>query len=73
MPRDSFNAHIGIACDSTGKVYVTDRDNNRIQVFTAEGKFLRMFGQRGQGRGELHSPIGIAIDTSGIVYVSESN
>ena len=43
----------------------------RIQVFTAEGKFLRMFGRRGQGKGELNSPMRISIDTSGLVYVSE--
>ena len=65
-----FQWPLGIACDSTGKVYVTDRDNYRIQVFTAEGKFLRMFGH---GMGELDFPVGIAIDTSGIVYVSEGN
>ena len=59
----------GIACDSTGKVYVADTGNHRIQVFTAEGKFLRMW--RGQGRGELDSPCYVAVDTSGMVYVSE--
>ena len=52
-------------------MYVTDSSNHRIQVFTAEGKFLRTFGQLGQGRWDLNWPIGIAIDTSGIVYVSE--
>ena len=46
-------------------------DNHRIQVFTAEGEFLRMFGRRGQGRGELAGPVGIAIDSSDMVYVSE--
>ena len=61
-----------VACDSTGKVYVADVCNHRIQVFTAEGKFLWMFGRRGRGRGELDMPIGIAIDTSDqMVYVSE--
>ena len=42
-----------------------------IQVFTAEGKFLRMFGRCGEGRGELKGPIGVAIDSSGRVYISE--
>ena len=48
-------------------------NNHRIQVFTAEGnsKFLRMFGRRGQGRGELVEPISVSIDTSDTVYVSE--
>ena len=35
----------------------------------AEGKFLRMFGRHGGGRGELFCPISITLDTSDIVYV----
>ncbi len=46
---------------------------NRIHVFTAEGKFLRMFGRRGEGRGELDFPISITIDTSDRVYVGDWN
>ena len=61
-----------VADDCTGKVYVADRNNHRIQVFTAEGQFVRMLGRRGQGRGELSEPYGVAIDTSGMVYVSEN-
>ena len=52
---------------------MADRNNHRIQVFTAEGKFLKMFGRRGEGRGELKNPMGIAIDSGDMVYVSERN
>ena len=44
---------------------------HRVQVFTAEGEFLRMFGGRGEGRGELKYPSGITVDTNDLVYVSE--
>ena len=71
--KGCFNSPSSIAFDSTGKVYVADTNNHRIQVFTAEGRFLRMFGRRGQGKGELNSPIGVAINTSDMVYVSENN
>ncbi len=54
-------------------MYVADSDNHRIQVFTAEEKFLRMFGRHGQGRGELNCPISIAIDTNDRVYVGDLN
>ncbi len=60
-----------LACDSTGKVYVAN--DHRIQVFTAEGKFLRMFGRHGHGRGELNWPFSITIDTSDRIYVGDLN
>ncbi len=50
---------------------MADRDKHRIQVFTAEGKFLKMFGRYGEGRGELKESYGVAIDSSNIVHVSE--
>ena len=55
----------GIACDSTGNVYVTELHNRRIQVFTVEGKFIRMFGRHG------HIPFYVAVDSRGMVYASE--
>lgn len=35
-----FDYPANIACDNTGKLYVVDTSNDRIQVFTAEGRFL---------------------------------
>ena len=60
----------GVTCDSTGNVYVADSGNNRIQVFTASGKFLRKFGCHGKGV-ELGWPVGVTVDSRGMVFVSE--
>ena len=38
-----FNTPHSVQLDSKGVVYVSDRENNRIQIFTPEGKFLRMW------------------------------
>ncbi len=50
--KGQFHEPYDIACDSTGNVYVcvADNGNHRIQDFTAEGKFLRMFGRQNQER-----------------------
>jgi len=47
-----------------GKVYVADRENNRIQIFTPEGKFLDMW------TGFLR-PTKIYVDREDVMYVSE--
>lgn len=42
-----FNIPHSIAVDSKGLVYVSDRENNRIQIFEADGKFLRQWTHLG--------------------------
>jgi hypothetical protein len=54
-----------LAMDSAGRLYVGDRDNNRIQVFSQDGKYLGQFTQFGR-------PSGIAIDRSDVIYVTDS-
>ena len=57
-----------MACDST------DGGNHRIQVFTADGQFLRKFGNlKSNCNGELDWPASISIDSEDMVYVTEHN
>ncbi|WP_153795809.1 peptidyl-alpha-hydroxyglycine alpha-amidating lyase family protein [Foetidibacter luteolus] len=44
-----FNIPHGICLDNTGKVYVADRENNRIQQFDANGRFLNQFSDNSFG------------------------
>ena len=54
------------------RLFVTDTLNSRVQVFDAEGGFLREFGRRGLFVGDLPRPKGVAVDAHGHVYVVES-
>ena len=54
-----------LAMDSKGNLYVGDRDNNRIEIFTQDGKYLGQLTQFGR-------PSGIAIDRNDIIYVTDS-
>jgi DNA-binding beta-propeller fold protein YncE len=47
-----------------GRVYVADRQNDRIQVFTPEGEFVEEWG-------DLIRPCDLYIDSAGLVYVPE--
>ena len=39
-----FFGAVGVASDAQGNVYVTDRSNQRVQKFNANGTFLRLWG-----------------------------
>ncbi len=54
------------------ELYVTDTLNSRIQIFSAQGEFLRGFGRRGLYVGDLPRPKGVALDSDGNIYVVES-
>jgi len=54
-----------LALDSKGRLYVGDRDNNRIEIFTQDGKYLGKLTQFGR-------PSGIAIDKNDVLYVTDS-
>ena len=68
-PPGAFDLMHGIAVDGAGRIYVGDRRNNRVQVFTPEGEFveewpgvidssrhLRRRERRGLGRGSRPQP-----------------
>ena len=56
---------------SEDKLYIVDRDNNRIQVFDKNGTFLFKWGKEGTGDGEFTLPYGLDVDKEGNVWVAE--
>lgn len=56
-----FNKPIGLALGTTGIIYVSDTDNNRIQCFDSNGKFICKWGNRGSDDGEFRYPWGITV------------
>ena len=61
----------GITTDGGGLVYVADRDNNRLQVFTAKGGFVRKWGSQGEGKGQFTSAQNVAIGPDGSVWAAD--
>ena len=47
-----------------GRVYVADRENHRVQVFTSEGEFLAEWT-------DFKCPMGVHIDADQVVYVTD--
>lgn len=61
----------GIGIDENGNVYIADSGNNRTQVFSSEGSFLRQWGSCGTGDGQFNLPSGIAVDGD-LVFISDT-
>ena len=65
-----FNKPMDVAVINE-RVFVSDTNKQRIQVFDYDGKFLKRFGEKGNGEGQFQFPYGIAGDSQGNVYVAD--
>lgn len=60
-----FEVPHALAMDSKGRLYIADRYNNRIQIFTQDGMLVDIWSQFGR-------PSGIYIDENDILYSTDS-
>jgi sugar lactone lactonase YvrE len=60
-----FDQPHALAMDSKGRLFIGDRNNNRIQIFDQNGKFLEEWKQ-------FSRPSGIYIDKNDTIYVADS-
>jgi DNA-binding beta-propeller fold protein YncE len=59
-----FHVPHGIAVDAEGVVYVADRENSRLQLFTPQGHYLTEWT-------DVARPCQVCVDAKGDVYVAE--
>ena len=60
-----FDLPHALAFDSKGRLFVGDRNNNRIQILDREGNFIEEWTQ-------FSRPSGIYIDKNDVIYVADS-
>ena len=60
-----FHVLHALAIDQRGRLFVADRENNRIQIFDQEGTHLASWTQFGR-------PSGVSFDAHGNIYVADS-
>jgi DNA-binding beta-propeller fold protein YncE len=68
----NFSKPTNVAVDKDGNLFVTDTLNDRVEVFDADGNFIRTFGKNGDAAGDFARPKGIAIDCDGHVWVADA-
>jgi len=69
---DAFNGPSDVVVAKNGDIFVTDGEssNARVVKFSKDGKFIKFWGSRGSGPGQLSDPHSIALDSEGNVYVA---
>lgn len=74
-PAEAFMRYGANLCvDSRGNIYVSDSRNHTVNKFNDKGEFLKSFGRRGKGPGDLLNPAMIAIDPAdGLVVYDTDN
>lgn len=67
-----FLSPTNVAVDRNGRLIVADTFNQRVQIFDANGKFVRAFGTHGVRPGQFVRPKGVAVDSQGHIYVADA-
>lgn len=63
----------GIATDSAGNAYLTNQIRNAVQVYAANGTFVREFSiDQAVGDGRKSIPEGVTVDGSGRIFVADA-
>jgi DNA-binding beta-propeller fold protein YncE len=72
---DEFNAPSAVVTAPNGDIFVADghggATNARIVKFDRNGKFIKTWGHKGSGPGELDIPHAIAMDNQGRLFVGD--
>ena len=72
---DLFDQPTDVVVAPSGEIFVTDSHrngrNNRVVKFGRDGRFIKEWGRKGSGRGELSEPHTIAMDSRGRLFVGD--
>jgi DNA-binding beta-propeller fold protein YncE len=72
---DLFDQPTDVVVSPEGTIFVTDSHrngkNNRVVKFDRRGKFIKEWGRKGAGPGEISEPHTIAMDSRGRLFVGD--
>jgi sugar lactone lactonase YvrE len=72
---DLFDQPTDVVVTPAGEIFVTDSHrngkNNRVVRFSKTGQFLKEWGTKGSGKGQISEPHTIAMDSRGRLFVGD--
>ena len=69
---EPYNMPTNIVADSVGDLFITDGYGNaRVHHFSADGKYVKSWGEPGSGPGQFNVPHGLGVDADDRLYVAD--
>jgi sugar lactone lactonase YvrE len=72
---DTFNGPTDVVIAPNSDIFVSDghvaNANGRIVKFSKDGKFIKAWGKKGTGPGEMDTPHSMAMDSKGRIFVAD--
>jgi sugar lactone lactonase YvrE len=70
--HDTFDKPTDAVVAANGDIFVADgHGNSRIVKFTADGKYIKEWGKKGNGPSEFNVPHSLALDSAGRLFVAD--
>ena len=71
--EDRFGELTSMDVDNDGNIYVLDGKEKKIKVFDSAGKFVKKFGEEGQGPGELNLPVSLQVTPAREIVIGDAS
>jgi len=72
---DTFSGPTDVVVAPNGDIFVSDghvaNSNGRVVKFSKDGKFIKAWGKKGTGPGEMDTPHSITMDSRGRIFVAD--
>lgn len=70
--EDMFAELTSMDVDSDGNIYILDRKDKKVKIFDSAGKFVKKFGEDGQGPGEMYMPVSLQVNHNNEIVIGDA-
>jgi len=70
-PNSMFSELRSIQVDDQENIYALDMKEIKVKVYNKDGKFLRSFGKKGKGPGEIEMPLRMEMTRDGKIVIDD--
>jgi len=70
--EDMFAELTSLDVDGDGNIYILDRKDKKVKIFDSAGKFVKKFGEEGQGPGEMYLPVSLQVTHNDEIVIGDA-